>query len=151
MAPAQVILLLLRLGLAAVFIYAGALKIWDPQQFALDVHHFQLTTWMVSAHVAIYLPWLEVFSGFALIWGRLKLGASLALAGMTTVFMVAITSAWMRGLDISCGCFGKEEARIATNFFPLMARDAALLAAAIIVLVAESRGDLRKADAKLVA
>ena len=139
MAPAQIILALLRIGLGGIFVYAGALKIWDPQQFAIDVHHFQLTSWTVSVLIAVYLPWLEVLAGLALILRRLSLGAALAIIGMTVVFMVAITSAWARGLDISCGCFGKEEAKIATNFFPLMLRDAALLAAAVVLLAAELR------------
>ncbi len=139
MAPAQIILALLRIGLGGIFVYAGALKIWDPQHFAIDVHHFQLTSWIVSAHIAVYLPWLEVFAGLALILRRLPLGGSLAIVGMTVIFMAALTSAWARGLDISCGCFGKEEAKIATNFFQLMLRDAALLAAAIIVFAGEVR------------
>ena len=139
MAPAQIILALLRLGLGGIFVYAGALKIWDAGQFALDVHHFQLTPWTVSALVAVYLPWLEVLAGLALILRRLTLGAPLALAGMTLVFMLALTSAWARGLDISCGCFGKEEAKIATDFPQLMLRDVALLAAAVILLLSEAR------------
>ena len=139
MAPAQMIFALLRLGLGGIFVYAGALKIWDPQRFATDVHHFQLTPWTVSVLIAVYLPWLEVLAGLALIVRRLTPGASLAIVGMTVVFMIAITSAWARGLDISCGCFGKEEAKIATDFFQLMLRDAALLAAAVVLLAAEMR------------
>ena len=139
MAPAQIILALLRIGLGAIFVYAGALKIWNPGQFAIDVSHFQLTPWTVSVLVAVYLPWLEVLAGLALILRRLPLGALLAIIGMTLVFMAALTSAWTRGLDISCGCFGKEEAKIATNFPQLMLRDAALLAAAAVLLVAELR------------
>ncbi len=147
MAPAQIILALLRIGLGSIFVYAGALKIWNPAQFAIDVSHFQLTPWTVSVLVAVYLPWLEVLAGLALILRRLPLGALLAIIGMTLVFMAALTSAWARGLDISCGCFGKEEAKIATNFPQLMLRDAALLAAAIGLLIAEAR----RKDARLVA
>ena len=139
MAPAQIIFALLRVGLGGIFVYAGALKIWDPAQFATDVHNFQLTPWTVSVLVAVYLPWLELLAGLALIVRRLSLGASLAIVGMTLIFSVALTSAWARGLDISCGCFGKEEAKIKTDFPQLMLRDAALLAAAIIVFGGEAR------------
>ena len=140
MAPAQIVRELLRLGLGGIFGYAGALKIWNVQQFALDVHHFELTPWTVSLLVAVYLPWLEVLAGLALIARRTVPGASLAIAGMTLVFMVALGSAWARGLDISCGCFGKEEAAVKTDFLGLMLRDGALLAAAVWVFVAELRG-----------
>ena len=140
MAPAKIILLLLRLALGGVFIYAGALKIVDAQGFARDVHHFQLTPWTLSVVIAVYLPWLEVFAGLALILRRLPLGASLALVIMTSVFLAALSIAWARGLDISCGCFGKEEHNIQTHFPQLFLRDAALLAAAIILVIVESRG-----------
>ena len=139
MAPAKVILLLLRLALGGVFIYAGALKIVDAPGFARDVHHFQLTPWIVSAHLAVYLPWLEVFAGLALFLRRLSLGATLALVILNAVFLIALTSAWARGLDISCGCFGKEEHNIQTHFSQLFLRDAALLAAAITLFIAELR------------
>ena len=140
MARAKIISALIRVGLGVVFVYAGALKIWDVQQFALDVHHFELTPWTVSLLVAVYLPWLEMLAGLALIARRLPLGASLAIAGMTLVFLVALGSAWARGLDISCGCFGNEEAVVKTNLPQLMLRDGALLAVAIFLLVVELRG-----------
>ena len=139
MARAKIISALIRVGLGVVFVYAGALKIWDVQQFALDVHHFELTPWTVSLLVAMYLPWLEVLAGVALIVRRLPLGASLAIAGMTLIFMGALASAWVRGLDISCGCFGKEAAAIRTDFPRLMLRDGALLMAALFALAAEAR------------
>ena len=140
MAPAKIIVALLRLGLGGVFVYAGALKIWNVQQFALDVHHFELTPWTVSLLVAVYLPWLEMLAGLALIARRLPLGASLAIAGMTLVFLVALGSAWARGLDISCGCFGKEEEATKTDFPQLMLRDGALLAVAVFLFRTEWRG-----------
>ena len=52
----------LRLAVAGVFLYAGALKAWDTQQFALDVQNYQLTSWTLSIVVAVYLPWLEIIT-----------------------------------------------------------------------------------------
>lgn len=139
MASAKIILLLLRLALGGIFIYAGALKIVDAASFASAVHNFQLTPWTVSVIIAVYLPWLEIFAGLALILRRLPLGAALALVILNAVFLIALTSAWGRGLDISCGCFGKEEHKIQTHFPQLFLRDAALLAAAITLFIAELR------------
>jgi uncharacterized membrane protein YphA (DoxX/SURF4 family) len=118
---------LLRFALAAVFIYAGAVKIFDASQFAIDVQHYELTPWTVSVLVAVYLPWLEVVAGVALIVRRQQLGSLLALGGMTAIFLGALVSAWARGLDISCGCFGRESRNIQTNFPLLLAQDLALL------------------------
>ena len=139
MAPAKIILLLLRLGLGGVFICAGAVKIVDAQNFARDISHYQLTPWIISVLAAVYLPWVEVLAGLAIIIRRLPLGAALALVLMNTVFLAAITSAWARGLDISCGCFGKEEHSIQTHFSEIILRDSALLATAVILFIAEIR------------
>ena len=139
MAPAKIILLLLRLALGGIFICAGALKILHTEDFGRDILHFQLTSETVSLLLAAYLPWLEVFAGLALIVRRLPLGAALALVLLNVIFLIAIVSAWLRGLDISCGCFGKEEGSIQTHFPQLFLRDAALLAAAITLFIAELR------------
>ncbi len=139
MAARQVTMTALRIGIGTLFIYAGGIKVFDPQQFALDVQHYELTAWSAAVVVAVYLPWLEILAGGALITRRLPLGATLALLGMSTVFLAAIASAWARGLDISCGCFGREAGAIKTNFPLLIGRDVALLAAILVLLANEWR------------
>lgn len=131
--------LLLRMAVGAVFFYAGALKIADPQQFALDVHHYELTPWSLSVLAAVYLPWLEVLAGAAVITRRLHLGALLALGVLTLIFTAALASAWARGLDISCGCFGKEAGAIKTNFPLVIGRDLVLLVAITWLFLRERR------------
>ena len=146
MAPAQIIALLLRFALASVFIYAGVVKILDAQRFALDVQHYELTSWTLSVLVAVYLPWLEVIAGIALLIRRQQLGALVALAGMTTIFLGALLSAWTRGLDISCGCFGKESRNIQANFPLLLAQDLALLVVIGFLFAVEVHRAKRKVD-----
>lgn len=132
----------LRLGVAGVFLYAGALKAWDTQQFALDVQNYQLTSWTLSIVVAVYLPWLEIFAAVALLARRLYAGALLAILGMTLVFLGAIGSAWARGLDISCGCFGKAVKQV--SYPELIGRDVALLAAVVALIWLEIRRQKEK-------
>jgi putative oxidoreductase len=141
---AQVIALALRVVIAAVFIYAGAVKIWDfrgggsaTQAFFQDVMNYQLTPWDVSMVVAIYLPWLEVIAGAALLGRRWRLGALTVTGAMTLMFLGALGSAWWRGLDISCGCFGREVNQ--TDFPVVIGRDVVLLAAIGFALWAEWR------------
>lgn len=129
MKPARALEWLLRLGLGGVFIYAGIAKLGDVQQFYLDVHHFELTPPDVSMVLAMFLPWLEIAVGAALIARRLYLGAIALTAAMSLVFLAAIASAWWRGLDITCGCFGHETN--ATNFPRHLAFNGAMLAAAL--------------------
>lgn len=128
MAPQKLMLLLVRLVLAGTFIAAGALKLPDPWSFATEIHNYQLTPWPVSVLSAFYLPWLEILAGLALLTMRWQSGALLALGVMTIVFTAALSLAWARGLDISCGCFGKNSSGGPANYPLLLLRDLALLA-----------------------
>lgn len=137
---AKVVLLLLRFAVGGVFIYAGVLKAWETQDFAADIRHYSIIPWSdVILLLAVYVPWVELFAGLAVVFRRLYLGGLIAIVGMMLIFTGALTSAWARGLDISCGCFGKEKQSIRTNFPALLARDLALLGSAAMLLGSEWR------------
>src|SRR5436853_7919267 len=91
---------------AAVFIYAGAIKVLDPIRFAGDIDNYKILPWAVGVRLAFYLPWLEIFCGLALITRRLYRGGLSILTALVSVFIVASIVAKARGLDITCGCFG---------------------------------------------
>jgi uncharacterized membrane protein YphA (DoxX/SURF4 family) len=97
---------ILRLLAGGVFLVAGVLKVLDPAHFAADIDHFRLLPYFAVAPLALYLPWLEIVCGLAVFVGAARRSALVLLLAMTVVFIAAITSAWMRGLDIRCGCFG---------------------------------------------
>jgi putative oxidoreductase len=92
--------------LGALFIYAGAVKAFDPVRFAGDIENYHLLPWPVGVRLAFYLPWLEILCGLALIFRRLYSGALVLVLPLMLVFIGATISAKARGLDISCGCFG---------------------------------------------
>lgn len=115
--------LLLRLVLGALFIYAGSQKLMDPAAFQIDIAHFQLVPWAVAGGLAVYLPWLEILSGAALIFRRS--GAAWVLGGLVLVFTVSIATAWSRGLNVDCGCFGSSGE--ATNYPLALGRNLLLL------------------------
>jgi len=98
-----------RVALAAVFAAAGAMKLRDVQGFAYDLHLFGLTPWSLSRPLAFYLPGFEILTAIALFVPGLRLGALFASLGMSVAFSAAIASAWARGLDLSCGCFGHAQ------------------------------------------
>jgi putative oxidoreductase len=97
---------LLRLLAGGVFLVAGVLKVLDPAHFAADIDHFRLLPYFAVAPLALYLPWLEIVCGLAVFVNKWRRSTLALLLALTIVFIVAITSAWMRGLDIRCGCFG---------------------------------------------
>ena len=96
----------LAILIGALFVYTGATKAWDPLKFANDISHFHILPYPVGIRLAFYLPWLEIFCGLALIFGRLRAGGSAILLALTAIFIVALVSARLRGIDINCGCFG---------------------------------------------
>jgi putative oxidoreductase len=92
--------------LAGIFIYAGALKAFDPVQFASDIDNYKILPWTVSVALAFYLPWLEIFCALGLVFRFLYRGALSILIALIVVFTLATVAAKVRGLDITCGCFG---------------------------------------------
>lgn len=115
-----------RLILSILFIFAGWAKLEDPTLFALQVRHYDLVTDPWVAAVALFLPWLEVLCGLGLWSRRSQGGALLGLTGMLLVFLFALISAWSRGLNIDCGCFGDAVDRGA--YLGTIVMDVALLA-----------------------
>jgi putative oxidoreductase len=126
----------LRLGLGALFLVTGVLKLRDPAAFATAVANYQLWP-QLAALIAATLPATEILVGLALLaapraWRR---AAATAVALMMLVFTLAAVSALLRHIDISCGCFGAESGRLDVL---TVARDLALLAAAAVLVRLES-------------
>lgn len=126
-----VIALVCRLTLGFVFLYAGMEKIIAPQEFAVTIYNYRLLPdWAVNM-LAVVLPWLEVFLAIGLITGNYVRGSSLLSSLLFLTFAVALTINLVRGLDISCGCFGRSTGNI--NWFYLV-RDMSLLAMSVFTL-----------------
>ena len=117
---------------AAVFIYAGAIKALDPIRFAGDIDNYKILPWAIGVRLAFYLPWLEIFCGLALIARRLYLGGLSILTALVSIFIVATVAAKVRGLDITCGCFGHASKN--WSFSTHLALDLVLLGAALFLL-----------------
>ena len=102
------LVLLCRLIVGGVFIYASLDKLTHPQAFAEVIHNYHLVPYMLLHPAALLLPMVEFICGAALILGIWRRGAALISTILLMVFMVAIASALQRNLDISCGCFNTD-------------------------------------------
>lgn len=100
--------LLFRLIVGVVFIYASIYKIAEPELFAKSISYYKAMPIELVNIMAIIMPWLELFTGTMLILGVFSRSNSFLIAVMLAIFIVAITQALMRGIDISCGCFRSE-------------------------------------------
>jgi uncharacterized membrane protein YphA (DoxX/SURF4 family) len=97
--------LLFRLVLGGVFVYAAFDKIIHPEGFARAVYNYRLIPAVLINLFALFLPWLELFCGMALILGTRVDAAALILGGLLAVFIVAVSINLIRDVDIACGCF----------------------------------------------
>jgi uncharacterized membrane protein YphA (DoxX/SURF4 family) len=94
-----------RLGLAAVWLVAGGLKVGDLAASGRAVNAYDLFPYDAAKVVGAVQPFLEIALGLLLLAGlavRLSAGIS---AGLLVIFIAGIVSAWARGLQIDCGCF----------------------------------------------
>jgi len=97
-----------RLAVGGVFIYASLDKLTHPAAFATVIHNYRMVPFSLLHAFACLLPIMELVTGTALVLGFRRRGAAFLASAMTVVFMVAITAALARNLDISCGCFNTD-------------------------------------------
>lgn len=103
------------LGLAArvlvglVLVLSGTFKAAaPPEEFALVLDSYRLlpSADLIQA-LSVFLPWLELLVGFSLIFGYFARLCAAAAAGMFGMFIIAILSLKLRGIELpNCGCFG---------------------------------------------
>lgn len=127
------LILVLRVGLGAVFLAAGVLKIGHADDFASQIAGFQLLPLPLISPLALLLPFLEAMVGLYLIAGLFTAFAAWLAALEMAVFAGAIASAVVRGIHTSCGCFGPNDHTMTS--WPEAGRDLAIaLVAAVVAL-----------------
>jgi len=96
-----------RVILGGLFLIAGVTKAYDPAGFATEIQNYHLVPWLGGVLLSLYLPWVEIFAGGALLLKRFERGALLLISAMLIAYCAALISAMARGLNIDCGCFGR--------------------------------------------
>jgi hypothetical protein len=99
---------LVRIVLGAIFIYASMDKIANMPDFAKVIFYYRILPVQLVNLLAIFLPWLEFVLGVFLIIGKFERASLLVYSAMIVVFIIALSQALIRGLDISCGCFSVD-------------------------------------------
>jgi uncharacterized membrane protein YphA (DoxX/SURF4 family) len=124
-----------RLLLGVVLVVAGALKLPDPAAAMRAVRAYRLLPEALIGPVAFGLPVLEIAVGLALLAGVFVRTAAIASALLMVVFLAGVGSAWARGLQIDCGCFGGggQVAAGRTAYPGEVARDVGLLIVALVL------------------
>jgi uncharacterized membrane protein YphA (DoxX/SURF4 family) len=129
------ILLLARLGLAAVFGFAAYAKLSDPQSFADSIKAFKVLPDHLTILATFTIPWAEALGAALLFLGLWTRPAALVLSLQLAVFIAGILSVLIRHLDVTCGCFGEYDLLCSG---PLgwcnIAQNALLLAGSLLIL-----------------
>jgi uncharacterized membrane protein YphA (DoxX/SURF4 family) len=95
-----------RVAAGLVMIVAGVLKMQDLAATVRAVRAYDVLPEAVVPLVGNALPFLEVTVGFFLVLGLFTRWAAAVYLLMMALFVFGILSAWARGLQIDCGCFG---------------------------------------------
>ncbi len=104
------ITLIFRVVVGAIFIYASYYKIIEPAVFAKGIWFYHMVPGNLINLLAVFLPWIELVCGVALIIGWQYRGTVILVNLMMIMFMIALGSAVYRGISIDCGCFQAAQA-----------------------------------------
>lgn len=97
---------LFRFLLAVILIWAGLAKLLDLDNALRAVRAYRVLPEPVAPAFALALPLVELAVGAALLVGwRVRQMAGAAL-GLMLLYAAALGQAWVRGLQLDCGCFG---------------------------------------------
>lgn len=130
------IMVILRFLLAAVFLYAGFAKLFDPASLAEDILQYQIVPESLVNLFVLTLPLFEIISALALIIGPWKRQAAFNIVVLCVLFLSALGYATARGLTIECHCFG---ATSGATMGMAVVRDVVLLIISIVVYWKERR------------
>jgi uncharacterized membrane protein YphA (DoxX/SURF4 family) len=130
--------LLARVGLAVVWLVAGASKVGDLAGSGRAVAAYRLMPVDVARIVGAALPFVELALGLLLLLGLATRLAALVSLALLAVYVAGISAAWARGLSIDCGCFGVG-GQLAPGqhpgYAPDILRDIGLMAVAAFLVV----------------
>lgn len=143
--PRPVFFRLARLAVGGLFLAACVAKISDPEAFALAVHRYRILPGAAVNAVAIFLPWLELLAGLAVVAGpaRWRAAGAFIITGMLTVFTIAIALNLVRGIEASCGCFSTRADAAVSDGWNLL-RNGAMIWLSLAVFLEAFRAPARK-------
>jgi uncharacterized membrane protein YphA (DoxX/SURF4 family) len=98
--------LALRVALGALFLYTGVQKAFGLTDTVIAVHGYDVAPGLLVHPVALGLTLLEITLGILLLLGLSTRFAAGSVATLAVLFLAVLVQAKVRGLDISCGCFG---------------------------------------------
>lgn len=127
--------------LAAVFCYAGVNKLLGVSVFSHIIARFDLLPPAWINPVAIILPVVEILLGLALLLPAWQRPALFGVILCVAMFAAALMSTILRGIPVSCGCFGLSEKPSSYAAWWALGRDSLLFGLAVSQYIRKLRTD----------
>lgn len=145
-----------QIALGAIFIVAALPKIIDAPSFAHMIYNYRLVPGWAVNPLALFLPWMELLTGGALILGVFKRTAASLIGAMLLVFIIGIGVNLGRDNAIDCGCFEqnpvpKTHHQLIRDMQWVIIRDLGMLIMVAQILLATRSEELRRADSAALA
>jgi len=117
--------LMSRLVIGLLFLWAGGVKLANPEVFARNLSQFGLVPQALLIPTAIGLPLVEVLAGIGLIF---DVGLGLwIITGLLLAFLMVLGYGILNNLEVDCGCFSASELVAKGALESAFYRDVALL------------------------
>ncbi len=120
-----------RLGLGVLFIYSALAKISDPDDFARAVMRYEFLPDFTIGIFSMTMPMLELLAGLSMLFTKWLRESAFLVSGMLVMFIIALVQALVRGLEISCGCFGVPSVGGREEIVIALVRDVVLIVPAV--------------------
>lgn len=125
---------LARFGLAFMWIYSGWTKIGVHMDVTKSITAYEIFTPYWSELLARVIGPAEIAGGLLLLLGIKIRPAGWVSLGVLVLFIIGLYSAYTRGLNIDCGCFGPQPSGDGADLLIAIARDAGLIAATLFMI-----------------
>lgn len=97
---------ILRFALGLLFLYAALLKLLAPNLFFAAIQSYELVDANTAFFLSRTLPAVEAAFGLWLLSGWKPFAAACTGVLLLLGFSTLLLSAWLRGLEVTCACFG---------------------------------------------
>lgn len=134
-----VVMILLRLCLGAVFIYASVHKILYPLKFKDVLGQYDILPYWLVNIMAVTLPWFEFWIGILVITGIFVRSCAVMQSGLLLSFIIAIGLNILRGLNFYCGCFENDNLFGGMNYLHIFLNIILLAMTGILFLLERRR------------
>lgn len=123
-------LALARVALGSLFVWAALSKLPNIEQFAEETANYRMLPAPLVPTFSAGLIGVELLAGALMVLGVSVRATALIFGGLLSAFIVALSQALLRGIDLSCGCFGGAE----SVTWDTVGRDVVLLALCLPLL-----------------